>query len=214
MQFIVADPVAWTVMVFDPNDRTNDYFPGDLFKDGVNVSVSGAHTTKLAGRRTSYAVTGIYSTAEGVDYSSLPLGYSTTTKKGSYNVAFEFKHNLQESTAQPDASWGFYVKVAVADGNPNYVTSSVIAGIGGRALFFDRPRDSFGIGGFRYNLSDVLQDVLSPNTRFRDEAGISAFYNYAVTPWLYVGPDVQYIKPAAGRFDNALIVGLRVQIRI
>lgn len=211
---IKTEPVDWTVMVFDPNDRTNDYFPGDLFKDGVNVSVSGAHTTTIAGRKTSYVVTGIYSTAEGVDYSSLPPGYTTTTKKGSYNVAFEFKHNLQESTAQADAGWGFYFKVATADGNPNYVQSSVIAGIGGRALFFGRPRDSFGIGGFRYNLSDVLQNALSPNTRFRDESGISVFYSYAVTPWLYVGPDVQYIKPAAGRFDNALIVGLRAQIRI
>lgn len=31
--------------------------------------------------------------------------------------------------------WGFYLKAALADGNPNYVKSSLIAGIGGRALF-------------------------------------------------------------------------------
>jgi porin len=200
-------------MVFDPNDRTNDYLPGDLFKDGVNVSVSGAHTTTLAGRKTIYAVTGLYSTAEGVDYSSLPAGFGTTTKKGSYNISFEFKHNLQESTARPDANWGFYFKAAIADGNPNYVQSSVIAGIGGRALFFGRPQDSFGLGAYRYNLSDVLQDSLSPNTKFKDESAIEAFYSYAVTPWLYVGADIQYIKPAAGSFDNALVLALRTQIR-
>ena len=105
------------------------------------------------------------------------------------------------------------VKAAVADGNPNYVQSSVIAGIGGRALFFGRPQDSFGLGAFRYNLSDVLQSTLSPATRFRDESGIEAFYSYAVTPWLYVGADIQYIKPAAGSFQNALIPALRCQIR-
>ena len=210
---IRTESVAWTIMVFDPNDRTNDYFPGDLFKDGVNFSVSGAHTTAVAGRKTTFAVTGLYSTAEGVDYSTLPPGFETTTKSGAYNVNFEFKHNLQESTTQPNATWGFYFKVATADGNPNYVQSSVIAGIGGRALFFGRPQDSFGLGAYRYNLSDELQDTLFPNTKFKDESAIEAFYSCAVTPWLYVGGDIQYINPAAGYFDNALVLALRTQIR-
>ena len=210
---IRTESVAWTIMVFDPNDRTNDYFPGDLFKDGVNFSVSGAHTTAVAGRKTTFAVTGLYSTAEGVDYSTLPPGFETTTKSGAYNVNFEFKHNLQESTTQPNASWGFYFKVATADGNPNYVQSSVIAGIGGRALFFGRPQDSFGLGAYRYNLSDELQDTLLPNTKFKDESAIEAFYSCAVMPWLFVGGDIQYIDPAAGNFDNALVLALRTQIR-
>jgi porin len=93
------------------------------------------------------------------------------------------------------------------------VQSSIIAGIGGKAMFFGRPRDVFGVGVFRYNLSDVLQNSLAPTTRFRDEAAVEAFYNYAVTPWLYVGADIQYIKPAAGSFKNALVPALRTQIR-
>jgi len=210
---IKTEPVSWTIMVFDPNDRTNDYFPGDLFKDGVNVFVSGAHVTTLAGRKTTYVATGIYSTAEGTDYSSLPPGFTTTTKKGSYNVSVEFRHNLQESLGQPNVNWGFYFKAATADGNPNYVQTSVIAGIGGKALFFGRPQDSFGLGVFRYDLSDVLQNTLAASTKFRDEAGAEAFYSYAVTPWLYVGADLQYVKPAAGSFKNALIPALRTQIR-
>jgi porin len=206
-------PVSWTIMVFDPEDRTNDYLPGDLFKTGVNVSVRGAHVTTLAGRRTTFAATGIYSTAEGVDYSSLAPGMGTSTRKGSYNISFEFSHELQESQEQPDADWGFHLRVAIADGNPNYVQSALIAGIGGRALFFGRPQDSFGLGAHYYNLSDVLQESLAQVTEFRDEAGIEAYYNYAVTPWLYVGADIQYVKPAAGRFENALIPALRTQIR-
>lgn len=198
-----TDPVAWSLKVYDPKDRTNDYLPGDLFETGVNVSLSGAHVTSLAGRKTSYTVTGIYSTAEGVDYSSLAPGLQTATKKGSYNVSFEFRHNLQESAAQPNANWGFYLKAAVADGNPNYVQSSLIAGIGGRALFFGRPQDSFGIGGFYYNLSDTLESPLSANTQLRDEAAIEAF----------VGADIQYIRPASGSFKNALVPALRTQIR-
>jgi len=208
-----TDPIAWTVMAFDPDDRTNDYLPGDLFESGVNVSVSGAHVTTLVGRKTSYTVTGIYSTAEGVDYSTLPPGFQTTTKSGSYNVSFEFKHNLQESKTDPNANWGLYFKGAIADGNPNYVQSSVIVGVAGRALFFGRPRDNFGIAAYLYNLSDALQNSLSASTRFRDEAAAEAFYSYSVTPWLYVGANIQYIRPASGSFKNALVPAIRTQIR-
>jgi len=211
---IRTNPLTWTVMAFDPNDRTNDYFPGDLFEDGVNVSVTGAHTSTLAGRKTSYTVTGLYSTAEGVDYSSIGGGIlETSNEKGAWNINFEFKHNLQEDSEQPNTAWGFYLKAAIADGNPNYVQRSFIAGVGGRALFFGRPQDSFGLGMYYYNLSDKLEDNIHPFAVIGDEAAIEFFYNYAVTPWLYFGPDIQYVKPARGRFDNALILGLRMQVR-
>jgi hypothetical protein len=48
---------------------------------------------------------------------------------GAYNVSFEFRHNLQEISEQQNASWGFNLKAAIADGNPNYVKSSLLAGI-------------------------------------------------------------------------------------
>lgn len=211
---IQTNPLTWTIMVFDPNDRTNDYLSGDLFEDGINISVTGVHTSTLAGRKTSYVVTGLYSTAEGVDYSSIGGGiFETSNEKGAWNINFEFKHNLQEDNEQPNAAWGFYLKAAIADGNPNYVQRSIIAGIGGRALFFGRPQDSFGLGAYYYNLSDELEDNINPVAVINDEAAIEFFYNYAVTPWLHFGPDIQYVKPARGRFNNALIVGLRMQIR-
>jgi porin len=210
---IRTEPVSWVIMVFDPKDRTNDYFPGDLFKTGVNVLVNGAHATTFAGRKTTFAVTGTYSTAEGVDYSSLGSGAGSSTKKGSYNVSFEFTHTLQQSEELADANWGFHLKVATADANPNYVQTSIIAGIAGNALMFGRPQDIFGLSAFRYNLSDVLQSTLTPRTEFRDEAGMEAYYCYAVTPWFRVAADLQYIKPAAGSYKNALVPALRTQIR-
>ena len=211
---IVTEPVNWTIIVSDPNDRTNDYFPGDLFEDGVLFAVNATHFTTLAGRRTSFGITGLHSTAEGVDYSSIGGGLvETSNKSGAYNVNVQFRHDLQQGSQQADEAWGFYFKAGIADGNPNYVKSSLIAGIAGRALFFGRPQDTFGLGAYYYNLSDVLQHSLT-KTKFEDEAAIEVYYNWAVAPWLYVGPDIQYIKTATGNFKNALVVGLRMQIRI
>ena len=211
---IETEPVTWTIIVADPNDRTNDYLPGDLFSDGVLMAANATRVTALAGRRTTYGITGLYSTAEGADYSSVGGAVGTSTKSGAYNVNIQFTHNLQESSEQPNAAWGFYLKAAIADGNPNYIQRSLIVGIGGKALFFGRPQDSFGVGAYYYDLSDTLQDELNPVlTDFRDEAAIEAFYSWAATPWLRIGANIQYINPARGYHEHALVPSLRMQIR-
>jgi len=51
-------------------------------------------------------------TAEGVDFSSVGGAVGRSSKKGAYNLSFEFKHNLQESDDQAGSSWGFYLKPA------------------------------------------------------------------------------------------------------
>jgi porin len=150
-----------------------------------------------------------------VDYSSIGGGVvNTSNKSGAFNVNVQFTHNLQESGGPDDAAWGFYLKAGVADGNPNYVKRSIIVGLGGNPLFFGRPQDSFGVGLFYYNLSDVLEDTINPVAIIGDEAAFEAFYNFEITPWFYLGPDIQYVKPARERFSNALVVGLRMQIRL
>ncbi|MGB5190056.1 carbohydrate porin [Robiginitalea sp.] len=208
-------PVTLTAVVFDPNDRTKDYFPGDLFKDGVNFGINVTRVAKLAGRATSYGITGFYSTAEGTDFSTLGSGVvNTSTETGAFNINVQFKHNLQESTAYPGAAWGITFKGAIADGNPNYVQASLLAGIAGNPLFIGRPQDNFGIGFFYYNLSDVLEDSFNPLVSITNESGLEMFYTYSITPWLYLGADVQYINPFRERFKNAFIGGLRTQIRL
>lgn len=41
---IRAQPLNWTLMVFEPDDRTRDYWPDDFFGSGVNVSISANRT--------------------------------------------------------------------------------------------------------------------------------------------------------------------------
>jgi len=207
-----TEPIAWTLMVYDPQDRTFDYAPDDLFDTGVTGYLSGAYATTFAGRKTTYIANFLYSTADGTDYSSLQPGLGTTsTKSGAYNFSVEVKHTIQE---QGKADWGFYLKAATADGNPNYVQSSLIVGIGGKALFFDRHQDSFGVGAYYYNLSDHLEDTGNPLNKFEDESAIEAYYNYAVTPWMLVGPDIQFINPATGRSENAYVAAMRMEFRL
>jgi len=211
---IDVEPVTWSIIIADPNDRTNDYFPGDLFSDGVLIAANATRVTSIAGRGSTFGITGLYSTAEGADYSSVGGAVGTSTKSGAYNVNIQFTHNFQESREQSNTAWGFYLKAGIADGNPNYVQRSLIVGIAGNALFFGRPQDSFGVGAYYYDLSDTLQDELNPVlTNFQDESAFEAYYSWAVKPWLRVGANIQYINPARGDYDNALVPSLRAQFR-
>ena len=74
-----------------------------------------------------------------------------------------------------------------------------------------RSRDNWGSGYYHDTFSEELKDSLVTG-RLRNEQGWEAFYNFAVTPWLGLGADVQIIGPAlAGR--NAVFAGLRTTIR-
>jgi len=207
---VQTKPIAWRVMVFDANDRTNNYNFENLFKDGINTSVTGSYATSIEGRKSSLSVTATYSTKNGPDLSVLPPNLATTTKDGSYNVGFQLTHNIQESE---EGAWGAYLRAAVADGNPNTIQNSLVGGIGGQAIFFERPKDTFGIGYYYYNFSDYLKNTGDPSIDMKKEYGTEIFYNVEVTPWLHITGDIQYVNPADTQYDADVILGIRSNIK-
>ena len=215
---VKTEPVNLSFWVFDSDDRTDEYWPNDLFENGVTFSLGGTFVRELAGRPTTLTFTGLYTTKSGVDFSRISRRLrprlETSTKNGAYNVSLQLSHLLRQDPRDPRQGWGVFMKAAIADGNPNYVQNSLIAGIGGTGLFPGRERDNFGLGYYYYDLSDALQDSLNPTReRFGDEQGIELYYSYAVTPWFHVTADLQYIDPPRGINKNAFIAGLRANLR-
>lgn len=205
--------VGLTAMVFDPDDRTGDYWVDGLFATGVNLSFGGTWQGSLGGRKTSVGITAAGSTSRGLDLNDVlaPPGLVTSTKKGSYNVALQLGHSLTAANSGP-GSVGVYAKAAIADGNPNLIRSSVVAGLSGQGVFSGRPQDRFGLGAYFYNFSNILQDVTSAVVDFDDEFGIEAWYSVAIVPNADVSLNVQLIDPATGQNSNALMVGGRLHV--
>lgn len=133
-----SDPVSFTAMVYDPSDQTNTYSLNDLFADGVNVSLSAAHKGTISGRTTNYSLGATYSSREATDLSDvlLPPGLTRGRRGGSYSLSFQFSHLLQETSPLSGKGWGLSLKGSLADGNPNPIKNSLIAGIGGQPRFF------------------------------------------------------------------------------
>jgi porin len=214
---IKTKPVAFTLMVFDPNDRTKTYWPNDLFSDGVNVSLGATHAGTISGRPTTYGLTATYSSKEGVDLNDVllpPELQVNSTKTGSYNVAFQFTHLLRQNPTNPREGWGLFFKAAIADGNPNPFQRSLVLGLGGKGLISGRSQDSFGLGFYFYDFSNALEDAVDPLVNFGDEYGMEVYYSYAVTPWFYLTGDLQVIRPANQDSALALVLGLRARLRL
>jgi porin len=70
-----------------------------------------------------------------------------------------------------------------------------------------RPNDAFGIGYYYMGIADTK--ITSP-LGFGDSQGVEAFYDVALTPWLHLTPDVQWVRPSQERVNDSWIVGIRL----
>jgi porin len=84
-------------------------------------------------------------------------------------------------------------------------------GVGGRGVIPGRPHDRLGVGSYWLKESSDLSK--QPGNLLRDEVGVEAFYNFAITPYLQLSLDAQWISPGIRSSDDALVLGTRLNIR-
>jgi porin len=58
--------------------------------------------------------------------------------------------------------------------------------------------------------SEELGIEAIPGDPLGDEIGIEAYYNFAITPWLQVSGNVQWVDPAVKSNDDAVVLGIRI----
>jgi porin len=183
---------------------------------------AATYRTSIAGLTGVYGVRGIVSNREGPDFSQLIpsiLGNATITKKGSWFVSAAMQQFLVQDQSNPARGWGIFAEIAKSDGNPNFLQWSAYVGFGGTGLVAGRPDDRFGVAYFKFGISEDLKSQLSlltplsPLFALTDQSGVELFYNVAVTPWLRVTADLQFIKPAQAAFPDAIYAGIATAVR-
>ena len=207
-------PVGYALMIYDPRNPTNRPLFSRLFEDGVTVNGSATLGTSICGLAGYYGVRAVYSNREGTDFSQViqPPGLVPGTKKGSWLAGFSVQQYLVQDPAESRRGWGVFADAAWSDGNPNLIDYAFFLGVGGSGLVPGRRDDRFGLGYFRAGLSDALESGLSPLFGLRDESGVEAFYNVAVTPTLRFIANVQATRPAAAGLPRASFAGIGVHI--
>ena len=139
---------------------------------------------------------------------------------GSWNIYYNFDQYLYEPNKGSGQGVGIFGRFGVSDGNPNPMHFFVSFGVGGKGIIPSRPIDRFGIGFYYIDVGNPkFRTILGTRSFLRDEYGFEAFYNFAITPWLQLTPDIQVIRPAQKRvitsrkgIDTATVLGLRLQL--
>jgi porin len=159
-----------------------------------------------------------------------PAARQIAKKSDSWAVYYNFDQYLYEPVKGSGKGFGIFGRFSVADGNPNFLHYFYSIGAGGKGVIPGRPVDEFGIGYYYMDVSNpTFTGPLGGTASFlRDEQGFEAYYNFAITPWMKLTPDIQIIRPAQkdklsvssgpppvinkASIDTATVLGLRLQV--
>jgi porin len=212
-----TEPATIGVWIYDPHSVVNKSGFEEPFSDGVTIRGSVDFPVTIASRSGHQGFVALYSNASGTDLANigdtfLPPFPPVATKNRRYYFAYLFDHYLYQSKEHPQEGVGLFGQFGVSDGNPNRLYWSGLVGAGGTGLIPRRSRDNWGVGYYYDAPSTDLKNSLASVRKIRNEQGLEIFYNYAVTPWLVLGADLQIINPSLAS-DRTVFPGLRTVIR-
>jgi porin len=212
------EPV-FTAGVYDTNNTPTVSGFDTFFDNGVTTFAGASLPTKFFGLPGHQNVFGTYSTGTYFDLEPSPyfnpiegLVLQSPTKKGSWALTYAFDQAVVVSADDPKRSWGVFGNLGLADSNPSPFHWSASAGVGGASPFAGRTQDTFGIGYFYLGVSESLKELAPRLLPIRDEQGVELFYNFAVTSWCHLTPDLQVVNPGREQADTLLSFGLRAKI--
>ncbi len=225
---ILKDGVpVFTVMVLDTNNTPTTSGFNTFFSNGATIFANVTLPTKFFGLPGSQGVSGTFSTG---NYNSLsPTAYFDPEQglvitqefvRDSWCVFYTGTQALWVDPCNPKREYGVYTNIGVADDGPSPIRFSANVALYGSSPITSRPLDTFGVGYAYTQYSTPVQDFAPALLPIGNDQAIELFYNFAVTPWFNVAPDLQVVFPAREEtlppnresIDTALVLGIRAKI--
>ena len=196
-----------------------------MYERGVTIVPDLVLEGELFGGPALLNIGGTYGTA---DYRSLdPAAYLNLlllgelqaalaaggpVESGSWSLYANGYQSLWVDPEDPTRSWGVFGCVGRSDGNPNPIEYTLAIGLGGRTMLPNRDLDTFGLGCYYLGLSDNVKRLAAPFRPLQDEYGAELFYNFAITPFCRLTPNVQVGRPSTRATDTMTATGIRLQV--
>ena len=215
---LYSRPVHGTLLrvwVFDPNLASRRSGIPTLFEDGVGMLASVTVPAKIGGKQGYYALKIAASTRNEINARSLtpelvpaPGSGFGEGKRGEFAAILAGSQYISGGPRDPEGGIGIFGQVYLSAGDPTFLDISAQAGISGNPP--GRPQDQFGLGWYRYSLTDSYVDALAARFALEDEEGIEAFYTFGITPDIRLTANLQYIDSALEARDGGFLAGLRL----
>ncbi len=220
---VILLPTKWlhvTTLVIDSEGTATRSGFDTLFQRGTSVLQVAEFSIKPFGLPGHQRIGWSWSDKSRIQFEQTPrqiIGAIITgstaglTRKGSdWSFIYDFDQFLYTVPGKPEQGFGLFGRIGLTNGEVNPVEQFYSIGLGGKGLIPGRDRDSFGVGYYYVVLSDELPQLIKD--RARDEQGVEIYYNFALTPWLRITPDIQIISPARKSVDTTVVAGVRVKI--
>jgi porin len=220
-----------TMLVIDSNGRANTSGFDTAFEGNNTYAIEGHVRTDFFGLTGHQLVGATYS---GKDFSSLDQGLRFIIENGDIEKeddSWSFFYNFDQYLYEPKKGQGIGIfgRFGASDGDANPIHYFYSIGAGGKGIVPGRTLDEFGVGYYYIDVSNPkFTGFLADRELLRDEYGIEAYYNIALTPWMKLTPDIQIIRPAQKdvlkidnenvllstkkEVDTATVIGLRLQV--
>jgi porin len=146
------------------------------------------------------------------------------TTNYTWSIYYNFDQYLWSPAGRPDQGIGVFFRFGASDGVANPVKYAYNVGFAGNGIVPGRPRDTFGLGWARTELSHNFVPFLREqlDLGLNKEDAIEMYYNASIAKWLNATLDLQIIDQAldkkldSGQLTNmgtAVIGGLRLYMR-
>jgi len=222
-----GEPVFSMMLLDTHNTPTTSGFE-TFFTNGVTILARVDRTVRWFDRLGHQAIWGTYSTGKFDDLSTTPYldpitGIATVPshrETGSWSIFYTADQALWVDPTNPARSWGVFTNIGLADDGPSPIRWGANVGLGGSSPLVTRPVDTFGIAYAYTSYSAALNQLPTNVLPIGNDQAVELFYNYAVTPWFRVTPDLQVLIPARERtigtppqpIDTALVLGMRAKL--
>lgn len=201
---------------------------------GVNQASLGQTETANAGLPGTYKLGAWYNTqnfadqrfgTDGLSLADPSSNGNPTEHSGNYSVYAVADQMIWRLAPDSMRSVGVFARVMGAPSDRNLISFSANAGVTLTAPFEGRDTDtvSLGMGYAKVGSGAAGLDLDGGNRVRNGETYVEATYQYQLTPWLQLQPDIQYtFNPGAGqspndptlRLGDTLVWGLRTNITL
>lgn len=201
-----------TVSALNPTEQPGVIGLDDVYSEGVLLTGELRLPTQFFGLPGHQLVGGTWNSREYLGLGSDPRflipnsGVAPERIDGSWSLYYNFDQYLVVDSEDPLRGWGVFGRLGIADEDTNPIGHFASIGLGGSSCLPGRDSDTWGVGYYYLGLSDEISPII-PVT---DERGIELFYRIAVTPYLEVTPDVQFLDGGIENVDSATVLGARV----
>ena len=206
----------WDGISGDPDNSKGtqvSFAEDDGYLTAIEVGLEQASPAEEDERANAKLALGFWRYSEKFEDTSDTDNFGDPKLRTNQGVYLLGEYALTRESNAPHQGLSVFARYGIANDDINPLASYLGFGLAYTGPFAHRDEDQIGLAIANAHTSDKYKDTTGADSQ---ETAIELTYRAPINDWLTIQPDVQYIKDPGtnSSHDNALIVGLRVEVAL